>query len=47
MRTPTEISGSQDKDLKRFFRDFERLNPWDDLYSFFGVPDEPAKRGEE
>jgi len=38
--TPTEISGSQDKDLKRFFRDFERLNPWDDLYSFFGVPDE-------
>jgi hypothetical protein len=39
--TPTEISDSQNKDLKRFFRDFSKQNPWDDLYSFFGVPDEP------
>jgi hypothetical protein len=43
---PEFLSDAQEIDLGRF-QDSRTANPWHDLYRFFGIPDEPAKRGEE
>jgi hypothetical protein len=49
-KLPMTLSDSQKEDFTRFVERSAGLNPWHDLYSFFGIPDEPeipANRGDE